>query len=544
VPILDRPVIIFSALLYLAVCGALGVWSLRRTRNARDFWIAGQGLGVFVTGLATMAAAFSGFVFLGGPGLTYRIGLSSLFINLSIGFTPALLVWVVAKRLRLLAEVREVYTIPDAVLARYGSRSASGAAAVAILVGTIGYLGAQLLALGTLIEAVLGLRATLGAWSLAVAVAAGLAVLLFYAVAGGMVAGVYTDVFQGALMVLAAVAVFVYAMAAGGGWGAVVHSIAGSERFGRQFLEPLGKTPALTALGFFFVFGIGVLGQPHMLHKFLMIRDPRRLKWLPLILGSSQVLCLLIWLGIGLAVPALVAQGKLPTLDRPDDAAPAFLLGFVPEPLAGFAVVAILSAIMSTADSFMSLGAAVFVRDLPRAFGRRVENELLWGRIATVAVTIAAAVLALLYNDLLRYFRRRAGAGARRGPELEAGDGCGGHGLDRHGHGAQSPPGVPGAADLLSRSAQASPPSRGAAHGGLPRRLVHRAVRRDGLDGTPGAGPPGGHSRGDGGLRWSLKQAQLAAFVSWSTRLPAAARARPTSTASECWHPGTAPGWW
>src|SRR5829696_7365071 len=124
------------SLLYLAACGALGVRGLRRTRDARDFWVAGQGLGVVVTGLATMAAAFSGFVFLGGPGLTYRIGLSSLFINLSIGFTPALLGWTVAKRLRLLAEVREVYTIPDAVLARYGSRAASGAAAVAILVGT------------------------------------------------------------------------------------------------------------------------------------------------------------------------------------------------------------------------------------------------------------------------------------------------------------------------------------------------------------------------------------------------------------------------
>jgi len=401
VPILDRPVIIAFSLLYLAACGALGIWALGRTRNARDFWVAGQGLGVVVTGLATMAAAFSGFVFLGGPGLTYRIGLSSLFINLSIGFTPALLGWTVAKRLRLLAEVREVYTIPDAVLARYGSRAASGTAAVAILVGTIGYLGAQLLALGTLIEAVLGLRATLGSWSLPAAVALGLAVLLFYSVAGGMVAGVYTDVFQGALMVLAAVAVFVYAMAAGGGWGAVVRGIAGSERFGRQFLEPLGTTPALTALGFFFVFGIGVLGQPHMLNKFLMIKDPRRLKWLPLVLGSSQALCLLIWLGIGLAVPALVAQGKLPPLDKPDDAAPAFLLGFTPEPLAGFAVAAILAAIMSTADSFMNLGAAVLVRDLPRALGRKVRKELLWGRLATVGVTLAAVVLALVYDDLI-----------------------------------------------------------------------------------------------------------------------------------------------
>lgn len=400
-PLFDRPLIIVLVLLYFVACGALGVWSLRRTRNTRDFWVAGQGLGVVVTGLATMASAFSGFVFLGGPGLTYRIGLSSLFINLSVGFTPALLAWTVAKRLRLLAEVREVYTIPDAVLCRYRSRTASGAAAVAVLIGSVGYLGAQLLALGILLEAVLGTRETLGAWSLPVAVGIGLAVLLFYSVAGGMVAGVYTDVFQGALMLLGAVAVFGYALSVAGGWSQVVGSIAASERFGRQFLEPLGETPALTAVGFFFVFGLGVLGQPHMLHKFYMLKDPRRLKWLPLVLGSSQVICLLIWLGLGLAVPALVAQGRLAPLAKPDDAAPAFLLNFAPEPLAGLAVAAILSAIMSTADSFTNLGAAVLVRDLPKALGRKVGDELRWGRIATVGVTLAAAVLAISYGDLI-----------------------------------------------------------------------------------------------------------------------------------------------
>jgi Na+/proline symporter len=393
-PFLGRPLIVVSTLLYFAACLGLGVWALRRTRSAHDFWVARQGLGVVVTGLATMAAAFSGFVFLGGPGLTYRIGLSSLFINLSIGFTPALLAWALAKRLRLLAEVREVYTIPDAFLARYGSRWASGAAAAAVLIGVVGYLGTQLLAMGTLTVAVFGL-------SLPAAVGIGLAILLFYSVAGGMMAGVYTDVFQGTLMVVAAVAVFGYAMSAGGGFGQVVHSIAASPRFGRSFLEPLGKTPALTGLGFFFVFGIGVLGQPQMLNKFFMIQDPRRLKWLPLVLGLSQTLCLLIWLGLGLAVPALVAQGKLAPLARPDDAAPAFLLGFAPEPLAGLAVAAILAAIMSTADSFMNLGAAVLVRDFPRALGRKVGRELFWGRIATVGVTLAAAALALGYNDLI-----------------------------------------------------------------------------------------------------------------------------------------------
>ncbi|HEX3125898.1 MAG TPA: hypothetical protein VH394_01065 [Thermoanaerobaculia bacterium] len=394
-PLLDRPLVIAIALLYLAASVAIGIWSLRRTRDSRDFWIAGQGLGVVVTGIATMAAAFSGFVFVGGPGLTYRIGLSSLFINVSIGFTATLLGWSLAKRLRLLAEVREVYTVPDAILCRYRSRAASGSAAVAVLIGTVGYLGAQLLALGTVLKSALGLES----WGLAVAL--GAAVLLFYSTAGGMVAGVWTDVFQGALMLLAAVAVFLYAMEAGGGFGEIARSISHSETFGRQFLEPFGRTPVLMPLGFFFVFGIGVLGQPHMLHKFFMLRDPRRLKWLPLILGGSQIVCLLIWLGLGLAVPALVAQGKLPPLDKPDDAAPLFLLHFAPELLAGVAVAAILAAIMSTADSFTNLGAAALVRDLPKALGRTVKKELLWGRIATVGVTLAAAVTAYLYNDLI-----------------------------------------------------------------------------------------------------------------------------------------------
>ena len=394
-PILDKPLIVVAAVLYLLAVTAIGVWSLRRTRNAQDFWIAGKGLGVVVTGIATMAAAFSGFVFVGGPGLTYRIGLSSLFINVSIGFTAGLLGWTVAKRLRLLAEVREVYTIPDAILSRYRSRLASGAAAVAVLIGTIGYLGTQLLALGVVMKAALGIE------SAVLAVALGTAVILFYSTAGGMVAGIWTDVFQGALMLLAAVGVFFYAMDAGGGFGEVVRSISSSERFGRQFLEPFGETPVLTPLGFFFVFSVGVLGQPHMLHKFYMLRDPLQLKWLPLILGGSQVVCLLIWLGLGLAVPALVAQGKLPPLEKPDDAAPLFLLHFAPELLAGLAVAAILAAIMSTADSFTNLGAAALVRDLPKALGRQVGNELLWGRIATVGVTLAAAVTASFYKDLI-----------------------------------------------------------------------------------------------------------------------------------------------
>jgi len=399
--VLDRPFITASAAIYLLLVVLVGIWSARRTRTTKDFWIAGQSIGLWLVGLATMSAAFSGFVFIGGPGLMYQLGVGSLFIVIPVSFTAGLLCWVLAKRLRLLAGVREVYTIPDAIYARYRSRSASAVAAIAVIVGTVAYLGLQFLAMGRLLEAVLGTRAYFGAQSLTVAVGVGVAVVLVYATLGGMIAGVYTDLVQGSLMALVAGVVFFHAIATAGGPASVAASIAASDAFGPGFLEPFGTVPIFTAIGFYFVFAVGTLGQPHMLHKFYMLDDPRKLKWLPLIIGTTQTLCVLIWLGIGLAVPALVAQGRMDALARADDAAPLYLTQFAPSLLAGLVFAGVLAAIMSTADSFVNIGSAALVRDLPKALGRELTHELRWGRVAVVGIALAAAALALAHGDLI-----------------------------------------------------------------------------------------------------------------------------------------------
>jgi Na+/proline symporter len=174
-----------------------------------------------------------------------------------------------------------------------------------------------------------------------------------------------------------------------------------STRFGGEFLEPFGTASPSTAFGLYFVFGIGVLGQPHMVHKFFMLSDPHRIRHLPWVLGGSQVVCLLVWIGVGLAVPALVAQGALEPLLRADDAAPVFLLHYASDTVAGLFLAGVLAAIMSTADSLLNIGSAAIVRDLPRALGRPVRDELLWARCATVLVGLAAAAIGLAYDDLI-----------------------------------------------------------------------------------------------------------------------------------------------
>ena len=379
---------------------AIGIWSYGRTRSSRDFFIAGQGLGMWPVAMATMATAFSGFVFLGGPGLTYQMGVASFAIVLPVGFTAGLLCWTVARRLRLLAEAREILTIPDVIACRFRDRLTTGLTIVAVLIGTIGYLGAQFLALAILLETLFNTRESLGPWSLPVTLTVGATIVVLYSVLGGMIAGVYTDVVQGVLMLLAALLVFGRALWVSQGPMAMLASIGRHGEFD-GFFDPLDGGVARTTLSFFLVFGIGVLGQPQMLHKFFMLRDPRELRWLPLVLGGSQAICLLIWVGLGLAVPALVAQGRMALLAHPDQAAPRFLMEFCPPLLGGLVVAAVLAAIMSTADSFLNIGSGVLVRDLPRLVGAHPQDRLGPARGATVGIALLAAWLAFSFGDLV-----------------------------------------------------------------------------------------------------------------------------------------------
>ena len=378
---------------YFLVVAAIGVWATRRTRTADDFFVAGKGIGLVALTLAAMSATLSGFAFIGGPGLVYSVGLGAMFIILPASLTNALGAWVLAKRLRLLAEVRHVLTIPDAIGARFRSPLAQGLSAVAILVAVVGYMATNVLALGVVIDALFGIGLTPGIWL-------GTAVVVGYSAAGGILAGIYADMFQGSLMALASVLVFTFVLDAGGGLGTISRTILAEDP---GFLAPWGHLTPLAAISFYFVFGFGSLGQPHVVHKFYMLRDPTRLKWYPLLVTGALILATLLYFGVGIAVKALVAGGSMAPLSNPDEATPTFLLGYTPRLLAGVVFSSVAAAIMSTVNSFLSIGAAAVTHDIPVALGHRVKDELKLGRMATVVISVFAALTAQLSGSLVAF---------------------------------------------------------------------------------------------------------------------------------------------
>ncbi|MDF1503888.1 hypothetical protein PYV61_13100 [Roseisolibacter sp. H3M3-2] len=372
------------ALAYFAVVVAISVWAMRRTRTASDFFVAGHGLGLAALTVASVSTSVSGFAFIGGPGLLYNIGLGALFIVLPASVTNVLGAWVLAKRMRLLGEVRGLLTVPDAIGARYRSPTAQGLSAVAILVGVVGYMATNCLAMGYVLDAIFGIGVGPGIW-------VGTGVTLAYSAAGGILAGVYNDVFQGTLMAVASTLVFGHVLSIGGGIGGLTRAITPTDA---AFLGPWGKLTPLAALSFFFVFGMGALGQPQAVHKYYMLRDVRQLKWYPLLKTVGLLLVLLLFFGVGVAVKALVATGLLAPLATPDEATPTFLLRFTPALLAALVFAGVAAATMGAMNSFLNIGAAAVTHDLPVAMGRRLGNELRWGRVSTLVIALAAAAIA------------------------------------------------------------------------------------------------------------------------------------------------------
>src|SRR5678816_2188107 len=203
----------------------------------------------------------------------YTVGLGAMYLVLPASVTNVMGAWVLAKRMRLLGEARGLMTVPDAIGARYRSRAAQGLAGVSMLVGIVGYMATNALAMGVVINAIFGVGIGWGIWL-------GMGITLAYSVAGGILAGIYNDVFQGTLMAVASVLVFFFVLKAGGGLGDISRTIIESDP---AFLGPWGKMTPLAALSLFFVFSMGSLGQPQGVHKYYMLRDPLQLKWLSLI---------------------------------------------------------------------------------------------------------------------------------------------------------------------------------------------------------------------------------------------------------------------
>lgn len=393
-------IVLISVALYLLICVVVGIWALRRTRSSHDFFMAGRNLGVMLTAFAVFSSTLSGFGFVGGPGLVYRLGMSSVWMVVCAGMGYLVSFSLLAKRIRLLGELKDCVSLPDVMAARFKSNTVRTSVSLAIIMGVVGYLATQIKAMAVVLQNILDKPEFWPGVSEGWCIVISGAVLIFYTVTGGIIASVYTDLIQGAVMMVAAGLIFItVVMTFDGGLFEMNTYLMEDDP---EAIGPWGTLGMVGCLSWFFVFGLGGAGQPHVITKMMMnkkVSDARHI--LPVSIGGYFVSALL-WIGIGLAMRALVVSGQHDPLVSADMAAPAFLQTYAHPLLAGIVFAGLFAAIMSTADGFLNIGTAAVIHDIPKAIrGSSLPNELLWARVTTIVLGIVAAVFAVFSGDLV-----------------------------------------------------------------------------------------------------------------------------------------------
>jgi SSS family solute:Na+ symporter len=206
--------------LYWAYCIFWGIKGAMTARTASDYFIAGRRISLWVFVLAATATSFSGWTFMGHPGLVYRDGFQyayASFYAITIPFTGLLFLkrqWIIGKRFG--------FVTPGEMLSYYFRSDVIRLLVILVaLVFSVPYLGVQLRASGYLFNVLTDgmLSIDVGMWVLS-------AVVFVYVASGGLRAVAYVDTLQCILLAAGIVIIGVIALNASGGWDALQQDIA------------------------------------------------------------------------------------------------------------------------------------------------------------------------------------------------------------------------------------------------------------------------------------------------------------------------------
>ncbi len=394
---------------YLLILFAIGFVAWRRTVGISDYVLGGRTLGPGVTALSAGASDMSGWLLLGLPGAIYLSGLTEAWIVVGL-LLGAWANWhlVAGPLRRASAAADDALTLPELLsrILREGSDSRTlrllrSTATLLILFFFTFYVAAGLVAGARLFETSLGL-------DYLSALLTGTVIIVAYTMAGGFLAVSWTDFFQGSLMLLALVAVPLLLLA--GAAGPVMPP--------EGHLDPIaGLTPlALLSL---LAWGLGYFGQPHILARFMAIRDPARMGQARRIGMSWMLVTTMAAVAIGIGGSGVFTAA----LDEPETVFINLTQLLFHPLIAGIVLAAILAAVMSTIDSQLLVASTALAEDVYKTWVRPSAASMEVVRVGRLAVVAVAGVaLGLALNPESRVLalvsHAWAGLGASFGPVL------------------------------------------------------------------------------------------------------------------------------
>jgi sodium/proline symporter len=388
-------VVLTTLIAYQVLMLGIGWWASKKNSDSEDYYLGGRKLGPAVAALSASASSSSAWSLLGVSGAAFAWGLPAIWL-IPATISGFLINWyLIAPRLHAQSRDNNALTLTEFIAGPPGDparRTIMRMGAGVILFSFTFYIAAQFQAAGTTFASVLGIEQN-------IAIMVGAAVVLAYVWLGGFWAASVTDSVQGLLMAASALLLPLLALHAVGGPADLMDALLAGGAGSFQTWTDQSTFPA--ALGFvlgLFGIGLGYPGQPHVVNRFMAIENEKAI-----VHGRRIALAWACIIYIGMVL--LGWCGRILVENLGDGEQLLFVMAtlLLPALLAGVMVSAILSAIMSTADSQLLVAASSVSHDLKNEAGG-TAGGLVRARWVVLGVGLLAIILAIGFPD--RIFSR------------------------------------------------------------------------------------------------------------------------------------------
>lgn len=402
---MTQVLIILTIIAYLLFMLYIGYICSKKNNSVDDFYLGGRQLGPLVTAMSAEASDMSSWLLMGLPGVAYLSGLADASwtaIGLAVG---TYLNWlIVARRIRLYSHSYDAFTLPDFFSRRFGDDKhiITFISAAIIIIFFIPYTASGFAACGKLFASLFGVN-----YTLAMIISA--AVIIAYCTMGGFLAASTTDLIQSIIMTIALFIILTFGINIAGGMDAITRtaeslpgylSMTQSYVPATQSAQPYGILKIISTAAW----GLGYFGMPHILLRFMAIKDEKKLVLSRRIASIWAVISMAVAVFIGVIGYCMSQVGAIPVLTGSDSETiivrTSHLLstfGVIPAILAGIILSGILAATMSTSDSQLLAAASSFSQNiLTECFHKQLpeKRSMLIARLTVIAMSVIGIIIA------------------------------------------------------------------------------------------------------------------------------------------------------
>lgn len=400
----EQILMLVSIVVYLLMILYIGIRFSKKNNTVDDFYLGGRGLGPLVTAMSAEASDMSSWLLMGLPGLAYLSGICDAgwtAIGLAIGTYVNWLI--VAKRLRHYShQCNNSITIPDFFSNRYrdSKNILLGISALIIVIFFIPYTGSGFAACGKLFSSLFGID-----YHVAMIVSA--LIIIAYTCLGGFLAASTTDLIQSIIMTIALIIVLGFGINVAGGLDAVIEnakSLPGYLSMNSLYDPTTGKETSygILKIASMMAWGLGYFGMPHILLRFMAIKDSKKIKTSRRIASIWVVISLAVAIFIGIIGLAMSNSGAIETLKDSETiivriSSLLSTYGVIPALIAGVILAGILASTMSTSDSqLLAASSSVSQNILPKVFKINISEKasMIVARITLVVIAIIGVIIA------------------------------------------------------------------------------------------------------------------------------------------------------